>query len=58
MDSSLSMELDELLGSASEAARNGDESTAADISILLEGLLGELSARSGFQINLPSGEPA
>ncbi|OHD80191.1 MAG: hypothetical protein A3J97_14950 [Spirochaetes bacterium RIFOXYC1_FULL_54_7] len=48
MDSSLSMELDELLGSASEAARTGDESAAADISILLEGLLGELSARSGL----------
>jgi molecular chaperone DnaK len=48
MDSSLSMELDELLDSAAEAARTGDESAAADISILLEGLLGELSARAGL----------
>ena len=48
MDSSLSMELDELIGSASEAARTGDESAATSIAMLLEGLLGELSARSGL----------
>jgi molecular chaperone DnaK len=48
MDSSLSMELEELIGSASEAARNGDEAAAASIAMLLEGLLGELSARSGL----------
>jgi molecular chaperone DnaK len=52
MDSSLSMELDELLASAADAARMGDETAAADVSILLEGLLGELSARSGLSDQL------
>ena len=52
MDSSLAMELDELIGSASEAARAGDESAATSIAMLLEGLLGELSARSGLSENL------
>ena len=52
MDSSLSMELDELIGSASDAVRTGDESAATSIAMLLEGLLGELSARSGLAENL------
>jgi molecular chaperone DnaK len=52
MDSSLSMELDELIAAASEAARTGDESAATSIAMLLEGLLGELSARSGLSEEL------
>jgi molecular chaperone DnaK len=52
MDSSLSMELDELIGAASEAVRSGDETAATSIAMLLEGLLGELSARSGLSENL------
>jgi molecular chaperone DnaK len=52
MDYSLSMELDELIGSALEAARIGDEEAARDIALLLEGLLGELSARSGLSDKL------
>jgi molecular chaperone DnaK len=46
MDSSLSNELDELLESAERAAANGDEQAATGIAVLLEGLLGELSARA------------
>lgn len=55
LDSSLSLELEELICSALESARTGDESAATGIAMLLEGLLGELSARSGLSEDLAAG---